>query len=79
MRCRKDHRDLTPTERDQFVQALYHVKSAGIVDQFASDHEAHFSHAHGNPDFLPWHREFVRRFEDALRTFDPEISMPYLN
>jgi hypothetical protein len=39
MRCRKNYRDLTTVERDRLVQALYHVKAAGIVDQFAAEHE----------------------------------------
>lgn len=80
MRCRKNYRDLTPTERDRFVQALYHVKAAGIVDQFSSEHEAHFSHGiHSTSHFLPWHREFIRRFEDALRTYHPAVTLPYWN
>jgi hypothetical protein len=80
MRCRKNYRDLTTIERDRFVQALHHVKSIGIVDQFATEHEAHFDHGiHSSSHFLPWHREFIRRFEDALRTFHPEVTLPYWN
>lgn len=80
MRCRKNYRDLTVTERDRFVQALYHVKAAGVVDQFAAEHDAHFSHGiHGNSHFLPWHREFIRRFEDALRAYHPAVTLPYWN
>jgi hypothetical protein len=80
MRCRKNYRDLTSAERTRFVQALYHVKSTGIVDQYASEHETHFSHGiHQSSHFLPWHRDFIRRFEDALRTFHPEVTLPYWN
>ena len=80
MRCRKNYRDLTPTERDRFVQALHHVKAAGIVDQYASEHESHFNHGiHRSSHFLPWHREFIRRFEDALRTYHPDVTLPYWN
>jgi hypothetical protein len=78
MRCRKNCRDLTATERDRFVQALYHVKSTGVVDQFASLHETFFHQGiHGTSHFLPWHRELLRLFEDALRTYHPDISIPY--
>ena len=28
---------------------------------------------------MPWHRDFLRRFEDALRTYHPDISIPYWN
>jgi hypothetical protein len=80
MRCRKNYRDLTPAERNLFVQALNHVKATGLVDQYASEHETHFSHGiHQSSHFLPWHREFIRRFEDALRTFHPEVTLPYWN
>lgn len=32
---------------------------------------------HGGPLFIPWHREFVNRQEDLLRTYDPLVSIPY--
>lgn len=80
MRCRKNYRDLTPAERDRFVQALYHVKGNGVVDQYAAEHDTHFSHnIHRSSHFLPWHRDFIRRFEDALRAFDPDVTLPYWN
>ncbi|ACL65256.1 tyrosinase [Anaeromyxobacter dehalogenans 2CP-1] len=80
MRCRKNYRDLDAAERDRLVQALHHAKAAGVVDQFASEHEAHFSHGiHTSSHFLPWHREFIRRFEDALRTYHPQVTLPYWN
>ena len=80
MRCRKNYRDLTTVERDRFVQALYHVKATGVVDQFAAEHDSHFSHGiHSSSHFLPWHREFIRRFEDALRTYHPAVTLPYWN
>jgi hypothetical protein len=80
MRCRKNYRDLTSQERDRFVQALYRVKSTGVVDAYANEHAEHFSHGiHRTSHFLPWHRDFVRRFEDALRTYHPDISIPYWN
>lgn len=80
MPCRKNYRDLTGVERDRYVQALYHVKSAGIVDQLANEHATFFHQGiHNTSHFLPWHRDFIRRFEDALRTFHPDITIPYWN
>ncbi len=80
MPCRKNYRDLTPVERDRFVQALHHVKATGVVDQFASEHETHFNHGiHQSSHFLPWHRDFIRRFDDALRTYHPAVTLPYWN
>ncbi len=73
---RKNYRDLTPDELDRFAQALHHVKSTGLVDDFADLHATHFFHTiHRSSHFLPWHREFLRRFEDGLRSFDPDISI----
>jgi len=79
VRCRKNYRDLTAAERDRFVGALHHVKATGVVDQFASDHDLYFHSAHHSSHFLPWHREFLRRFEDALRTYHPDVTLPYWN
>lgn len=79
MRCRKNYRDLTQVEKDRLVAALYHLKANGVVNQFASDHETFFHTAHHSAHFLPWHREFLRRFENALRTYHPDVSIPYWN
>ncbi len=78
MGVRKNYRNLTDVERDRFVQALNHVKSTGLVDQFAEIHERHFSHLiHRSSHFLPWHREMLLRFERALQLFHPDITIPY--
>jgi tyrosinase len=78
MGVRKNYRKLTDVERDRFVQALYHVKSTGLVDQFADVHATHFSHGiHRSSHFLPWHREFLLRFEHALQEHHPDVTIPY--
>ena len=78
MFVRKNYRSLTDEERDRFVQALYHVKSTGFVDQLAEIHARHFDHSiHRSSHFLPWHREILLRFEDALRTHHPDVTIPY--
>jgi hypothetical protein len=78
MGTRKYYRNLTDMERNRFVQALFHVKSTGFVDQFAEMHERHFFHGiHRSSHFLPWHREMVLRFERELQRFQPDITIPY--
>ncbi len=34
---------------------------------------------HGGPAFLPWHREYLRRFEAALMAVDARVTLPYWN
>jgi hypothetical protein len=78
MGIRKNYRNLTDVERNRFVQALYHVKSTGLVDQFAQMHATHFTHGiHRSSHFLPWHREMILRFERELQKFHPDITLPY--
>ncbi|MBW4684084.1 MAG: tyrosinase family protein [Komarekiella atlantica HA4396-MV6] len=33
--------------------------------------------AHLNAGFLPWHREYLKRFEQALQAVNPKVSIPY--
>ena len=78
MGLRKDHRNLTAAERDRFVAALKHVKSAGVVDRLANVHARHFSMGiHSTSHFLPWHRELLLRFERELQKFHPDVTIPY--
>ena len=78
MGIRKNYRNLTDGERDRLVQALFHVKSTGLVDQFAQMHARHFLHGiHTSSHFLPWHREMLLRFERELQKFHPDVTIPY--
>ncbi len=80
MRCRKNYRDLTSDEKTRFVSALYQLKSNGTIDAFANQHSTLFHMGiHETSHFLPWHRDFLRRFEDALRAIDGRITIPYWN
>lgn len=82
MGIRKNQATLTTAERASFVTAIKALKANGVYDEFVEQHLAAFlagpnDPAHGGPAFLPWHREYLRRFERALQEIDPNVSLPY--
>jgi tyrosinase len=82
MGIRKNQASLTPSERAAFVAAVKALKASGAYDTFVDQHRAAFmagpnDPAHNGPGFLPWHREYLRRFERALQSIDPSVSLPY--
>lgn len=68
---------MTAAERTAFTAAVRAVldPDAGFPVDFSAIHRA--SKAHGSPTFLPWHRLFLLEFEDALRSVDPSVALPY--
>uniref|UniRef100_A0A914HQA3 ShKT domain-containing protein n=1 Tax=Globodera rostochiensis TaxID=31243 RepID=A0A914HQA3_GLORO len=76
---RKEYRMLTDDERARYHAALKAVKKSGEYDKFAKIHSDPITvnGAHSGPAFLPWHREYLKRMEIALRQVDPTIAIPY--
>lgn len=87
---RKNAAHLSANERAEFVQTLLGMKQVpsqfeptlSAYDYFVNLHVQAFedhSGAHMAPGFLPWHREFLRRFELEMRRVsgNPRITLPY--
>ena len=49
----------------------------GVTWWFKQDEIHQATHVHGGPEFLPWHREIVNRFEAMLREINPQLSLHY--
>ena len=85
MYTRRNQRNLTSSQRSQFVNALLKLKRSGSYDKYVSLHSRYFNAdgetglrvAHMTPTFFPWHRQFLLHFERELRTVDPSVSIPY--
>uniref|UniRef100_A0A914S644 ShKT domain-containing protein n=1 Tax=Parascaris equorum TaxID=6256 RepID=A0A914S644_PAREQ len=66
-------------ERQRLHTAFRAIKESGEYDKLATVYSQHGKSggAHSGPAFLPWHREFLKRLEIALRLADAEVSLPY--
>jgi tyrosinase len=60
---------------DQFVAV--HLAAMGLMYPDAQGPAAGHDGAHESDIFLPWHREFIFRFEKALQFVDPNVTLPY--
>ncbi|KGG51785.1 hypothetical protein DI09_27p240 [Mitosporidium daphniae] len=90
---RKEFRDMSPAEWSRFKRALLKMMDGSTTPQANTGedalppptsitfwthlHLASVPHAHGTPQFLPWHRLFLHKFELALRLIDPYVTIPY--
>ncbi|KAJ3367701.1 hypothetical protein GGF31_007161 [Allomyces arbusculus] len=82
---RKEFRDLTEQEWDDFVAAMLGLakkpstRYPGLnkLEEYASIHSKNFNTIHNNAIFMPWHRKFLIEWEKDLRTVKPNVAIPY--
>ena len=72
-RIRKDHSEMTPSEKTAYVNALIVLRNNGTLTMIANHHSSHFSspiHSTSTTNgefFLPWHRVFAFEMENYIR------------
>lgn len=90
MKCRKNVRNLSDTEKRDFVRACNMLKAEPSIlnpgnqsryDDFARVHldamSAVGDWTHGDSAFFPWHREMIYQFELELDRMVPGVTIPY--
>ncbi|HEX6084928.1 MAG TPA: tyrosinase family protein [Thermoanaerobaculia bacterium] len=83
---RKNAATATQAERDTYRDAILAVGSQpafvfpGGVSYWHKQDEVHQfgpSNRHATPAFLPWHREYVNRYEVLLQEYEPTLKLLY--
>ena len=74
---RRDFLDLSESERYVLAQALNELYASGVIDNLADEHEENWFRIHFGPAFLPWHRSFLLRFEQHLKSVNSRLSLPF--
>ncbi|KAI8608294.1 hypothetical protein BC830DRAFT_1052391, partial [Chytriomyces sp. MP71] len=71
---RRDWRDTSTQAKRKFINAIKKLRTKPSLygersryDDFTRIHRDNIQAIHGQALFLPWHRAFLRTFEDELR------------
>jgi len=82
--CNSNHRhrenwsSLNNAKRQLYIDGFKKLADRGITQQFTKAHKD--DSEHNNPEFLPWHREFIWMMENEIRALGGEFAcfaMPY--
>ncbi|KAJ2900131.1 hypothetical protein GGI21_002438 [Coemansia aciculifera] len=77
MVTRRDIMTLSQQEWSQTASVLQRMQNDGWFRIFAEIHNREFNNIHGNDNFFPWHRRFLRDFEEIGQRYDPNFAVPY--
>lgn len=68
--------NVTPSNAYDYYVRVYQL---ALNELNSSGQAAGVTPINSTPAFLAWNREFLRRFEQDLRSVDPTVSLPYWN
>ena len=81
MLTRQSVNNLSEDQKNAYVRGVKALKQSGRYNWFVNTHMATMTHgvAHQDPTFLPWHRQFLLDFENAMQQAldDPNFALPY--
>jgi len=74
---RKSWSEFTSSEQIAYVNAINSLNSVA-VNNLANEHDRLFSAGiHTTAQFLPWHRIYLKFFEEMVQAQNPDLALPY--
>merc|ERR1712013_448503 len=82
--CSTDHRhrrawqEISDDERQLYIDGFKALADEGLTQMYTQTHLE--SSEHSSSKFLPWHREYIYRFEDSIRDLGGRFecfTLPY--
>ncbi len=80
---RKNQASMTAQERSRFRDVITTMINSGLYGQHVAHHADMMHRMHsmmgpiGTERFLPWHRVYLDRLEEAMRVIDPLVFIPF--
>ncbi|KAJ1725701.1 hypothetical protein LPJ53_000180 [Coemansia erecta] len=74
---RRDIMSLSQQEWNQMTYVLRRMNDDGWFRYFADIHNYEFGNIHGNDHFFPFHRRYLRDFEEVGQRYDRNFAVPF--
>ncbi|KAJ1828673.1 hypothetical protein LPJ70_007194, partial [Coemansia sp. RSA 2708] len=71
---RRDITSLSAQEWSRMASVIQRMKNDGWFEYYANIHNREFGNIHGNDNFFPWHRRFLRDFEEVGQRYDSNFA-----